>query len=60
MTRFPGIEATILRTIAEDGEARPPRSPRLAQEYWWVAASQLQARGLVEADQQAGVVRAAK
>lgn len=59
MSHYPGIEEKILRAIAEEGEARPPMSPRLAQEYWWMAAAQLQARGLVKVDQQAGVVRRA-
>lgn len=56
MTRFPGLESLILRTLDEQGEMRPPVS-RLAQEYFWIAASQLKARGLVDADQIAGVVR---
>lgn len=56
MTRLPGLEATILRTLEEQGEVRPPLT-RIAQEYFWLAASRLQAQGKVVADQRAGVVR---
>lgn len=56
MTRFPGVEALILKTLAEEGEVRPP-AERLAQEYFWMAAAALQARGLCVADQGGGVVR---
>lgn len=56
VSRFPGLEATILRTIEEEGQVRPPQA-RLAQEWFWQAAAALQARGLVVADQLEGVVR---
>ncbi len=56
MTRSPGLEALILRTLEEEGEMRAPKN-RLDEEYFWLAASRLQARGLVVADQRAGIVR---
>lgn len=56
MNRFPGIERQILVTIAEEGEARPPLEA-LASQWWWQAAAQLKARGLVSVDERAGVVR---
>lgn len=56
MTRFPAVEAAILRDLNERGEARPPQG-RLAEEYFWQAASRLQAQGLCRVDQMAGVVR---
>lgn len=59
MSRFPGLEATILRTLGEEGCARPPLE-LLAREYFWQAAAALQARGLVVTDQVAGCVRPAQ
>ena len=56
MNRFPGLEATILKTLGEEGEVSPPPG-RLAEEYFWQAASRLQGLGLCVADQVAGVVR---
>jgi len=56
MTRLPGLEAKILRALEEEGEIRPP-ADRLAQEWFWLAASHLHTRGLVMADQAAGIVR---
>lgn len=59
MNRFPGLEATILKTLEEQEEMRPPQG-RLAQEWFWRAASRLRAQGRCVADQQAGVVRRAE
>lgn len=56
MSRFPGVEATILSTLLEEEEVRPPKE-RLAQEYFWLAASRLQGLGLCVADQIEGEVR---
>lgn len=56
MSRFPGLEAKILKTLEEEEEVRPPAG-RIGQEYFWQAASMLQAKGLAVADQMAGVVR---
>lgn len=55
MRRFPAVEAMILRALEEKGEVSPPPG-RLAEEYFWHAAAQLQTRGLCVADQAAGVV----
>lgn len=56
MTRFPAVEAMILRDLEEHGEVRPPEG-RLAEEWFWQAAARLQAQRLCEADQMAEVVR---
>lgn len=56
VTSFPALEKTILKTLSEQEEMHPPEGA-LAREYFWIAASQLKARGLVDADQIAGVVR---
>lgn len=54
--RWPNLERQILAILEEKGEVLPPPSA-LAREYFWQAASSLQAQGLVVADQVAGVVR---
>lgn len=52
------LEERILADLRRGEEVKPP-TPRLAQEWFWIAASRLQARGLCVADQRAGVVRRA-
>lgn len=56
MSFWSRLEERILADLREAEKVRPP-VPRLAQEYFWIAASRLQARKLCVADQQAGVVR---